>query len=99
MMGLNILPDLERDCKSPRHHQLSQEGAPTVCHDTVSENERAQSEMHAVNSAEGYEYCEDFSPKNPGTNVCICGLVTEMWTEIADVLLLVHLYLFKANLI
>lgn len=76
MMGLNILPDLERDCKSPRHRQLSQEGAPTVCHDTVSESGRAQGEMNAVNSAAGCEYCEDFSSKNLGMNVCVCGLVT-----------------------
>lgn len=76
MMGLNILPNSERDCKSPRHPQLSQEGAPAVCQDTVSEKQQEQSEVHAVSSAAGCVYCEDFSSKNPGMNVCICGLFT-----------------------
>lgn len=66
MMGLNILPNLERDCKKSRHLQPSHDGAQVVCHVPVSENERAQSETHAADSAAGCVYYQDFSSTDTG---------------------------------
>ncbi|XP_045904502.1 uncharacterized protein LOC123970491 [Micropterus dolomieu] len=60
MMGLNILPNLDRDCKKSAHLQPSHAGAPTVCQVPVAENYRAQSRMHAAVSAAGCVYYQDF---------------------------------------
>ncbi|XP_022053209.2 uncharacterized protein LOC110953486 [Acanthochromis polyacanthus] len=50
MMGLNILPSLERDCKTPRPNR---DEAPSICQVSVTEDEPVQSQMHDMVSAAG----------------------------------------------
>lgn len=64
MMGLNILPNLERDCKKSHHLQPSHDGAPTICQVPVTESERAQSQMHAAVSAAECVYYQDFGTQS-----------------------------------
>lgn len=53
MMGLNILPSLERECKESHHLQPSHDGAPAICQVPVTENDRPQSQMHGAITAAG----------------------------------------------
>lgn len=50
MMGLNILPNLERDCKKSHHLSRTFDGA--ICQIAVTENAAGQSEMHTAVTAE-----------------------------------------------
>ncbi|XP_037619344.1 uncharacterized protein LOC119484555 [Sebastes umbrosus] len=60
MMGLNILPNLERDCKKSHYLPPNHDGAPAICQVPVTENERQQSRMHAAVSPAGCVYYQDF---------------------------------------
>ncbi|TDH16532.1 hypothetical protein EPR50_G00020290 [Perca flavescens] len=62
MMGLNILPNLDRDrdCKKSHYPQPIRDGAPAICQVPVTENEQPQSPMHAAVSAAGCVYYQDF---------------------------------------
>ncbi|KAF3851962.1 hypothetical protein F7725_005317 [Dissostichus mawsoni] len=51
MMGLYILPDVERDCKKSHYHQPTQNEPTAICHAQASENEQPQSLMHSVPGA------------------------------------------------
>ncbi|XP_068590800.1 micronuclear linker histone polyprotein-like isoform X2 [Cebidichthys violaceus] len=53
MMGLNILPNLDGDCKKPHCLQPHHDGAPAVCQVPVTEDERPQSRTHAAFGAAG----------------------------------------------
>ncbi|XP_068445452.1 uncharacterized protein [Clinocottus analis] len=60
MMGLNFLPNLDRDCTKAHYHQPNHEGAQAICPVPVTENERPLSRMHAAASTAGCEYYQDF---------------------------------------
>ncbi|XP_049428755.1 formin-J isoform X2 [Epinephelus fuscoguttatus] len=60
MMGLNILPNLERDCKKSHYPQPNHDEALAVCQVPATENERLQSRMHAAVSAAAIVYDQDF---------------------------------------
>ncbi|TNN46460.1 BTB/POZ domain-containing protein 18 [Liparis tanakae] len=61
MMGLNILPNLDRDCKKPHCLQPSHGGAEAVCREPAAENEQPQSRMHGgAAGPPGCEYYPDF---------------------------------------
>ncbi|XP_044044820.1 uncharacterized protein LOC122872861 isoform X2 [Siniperca chuatsi] len=60
MMGLNILPNLERDCKKSHHLQPSHDGAPATCQVLVTEKDGPQNQMHAAVSAAECAYYQDF---------------------------------------
>ncbi len=64
MMGLNILPNLERDCKKSHHLQPSHDGAPIICQVPVTGSDRAQSRMHAAVSAAECVYYQDFGTQS-----------------------------------
>ncbi|KAM8771752.1 uncharacterized protein AB9X84_001256 isoform 2-T3 [Acanthopagrus schlegelii] len=48
MMGLNILPNLEGDCKMSHHVQSSHDVAPAIGQVQIQENDRAQSQVHSA---------------------------------------------------
>ncbi|XP_035515443.1 uncharacterized protein LOC118326536 [Morone saxatilis] len=60
MMGLNILPNLKRDCKKSHHLQRGHDGTPAMCQVPVTEDERAHSQMPAPVGAAGCVYNQDF---------------------------------------
>ncbi|KAM7393676.1 hypothetical protein PAMP_020531 [Pampus punctatissimus] len=59
MMGLNILPNLERDCKKPHHLSTTLNAA--ICQVPVTENEANQSQIHAAVAAADRVCYQDFS--------------------------------------
>ena len=48
MMGLNILPNLDGDCKMSHHVQSSHDVAPAIGQVQIQENDRAQSQVHSA---------------------------------------------------
>ncbi|XP_075946813.1 uncharacterized protein LOC142948583 isoform X2 [Anarhichas minor] len=61
MMGLNILPNLDGDCKKSHCLQPNHDGAPAICQVPVTEEERPQSRMHAAFSTVGLPgYYQEF---------------------------------------
>lgn len=85
MMGLNIMPDLEGDCKNSHHPQPGRDRVQAVCHALVSDNKQAQSVTHAAVSEEGCVYVQDYhtqislSSTDSGTHMyfCIVSLSTK----------------------
>ncbi|XP_023124449.2 uncharacterized protein LOC111567508 [Amphiprion ocellaris] len=61
MMGLNILPSLERDCKTP---QTNSDEALSICQVSVTEDDLVQSQMHDVVSAAGCMFSRDLGTKS-----------------------------------
>lgn len=60
MMGLNIMPNLEEDCKNSHHPQPGHDRVQAVCHALVSDDKQAQSVTHAAVSEEGCIYYQDY---------------------------------------
>ncbi|XP_029295909.1 BTB/POZ domain-containing protein 18-like isoform X3 [Cottoperca gobio] len=59
MMGLNILPNVERDCKKSHYLPPNHDEAPAICQVPVTENERPQSRVPAAVRAAGRVYYQD----------------------------------------
>ncbi|XP_051239876.1 uncharacterized protein LOC127354188 isoform X2 [Dicentrarchus labrax] len=93
MMGLNILPNLKRDCKKSHHLQPGHDGAPAMCQVPVTEDERAHSQMHAPVGAAGCVYNQDFGTQighssastviipNPQPNTSHLSFVNSRWID------------------
>ena len=70
LMGLNILPNMENNCKKS---QLSHDGAPTFCHVPGAEGGVEQNHVHAGVGAAGCVFYQDLgtqsthSPAETGT--------------------------------
>lgn len=87
MMGLNIMPNLEGDCKNSHHPQPGHERVQAVCHAPVSDDKQAQSVTHAAVSEEGCVYYQDchtrisLSSTDSGTHMyfCIVSPSTKAW--------------------
>ncbi|XP_050922978.1 uncharacterized protein LOC108885748 [Lates calcarifer] len=59
MMGINILPNLERDFKKSHHLQLSHDGVLNISQDPVTQNDAGHNQMHAAVSAAGCVFNQD----------------------------------------
>lgn len=77
MMGLNIMPNLEGDCKNSHHPQPGHDRVQAVCHALVSDDKQAQSDTHAAVSEEGCVYYQDYrtqislSSRDSGTHILL----------------------------
>ncbi|XP_035039173.1 uncharacterized protein LOC118124983 isoform X2 [Hippoglossus stenolepis] len=71
MMGLNILPNLERDCRGSHHGQQSQGGGSSVCNIPVTHKEAGHSHMHAGVSTAGCVFYQDLGTPNCSTETGI----------------------------
>ncbi|XP_062244471.1 uncharacterized protein LOC133954170 [Platichthys flesus] len=71
MMGLNILPNLERDCSGAHHGQQSQGGGSSVCHIPVAHKEARHSHMQAGVSTAGCVFYQDLGTPNCSTDTGI----------------------------
>lgn len=71
MMGLNILPNLERDCKKSGHVQPSSQDGTSVCHVPIAEKEQLQSETYAGVITGGCIYYQGHSSADIGTSICL----------------------------
>lgn len=60
MMGLNILPNLQRDCKRSHHLQMSDDVSPAIRQVPVAEDDQMQSPTRAAGSAAECVYYQDF---------------------------------------
>lgn len=70
MMGLNILPNLERDCKKSHYLQPNQDGAAAINQVPVPENEQPQSRTRAAISTAGCGVCfQDFGHSSTDTGI------------------------------
>nr|XP_020451858.1 uncharacterized protein LOC109957942 [Monopterus albus] len=76
MIGLNILPNLERDCKASLHPQPSHDRVESSCQVLDSQNEAEDSQMHTAVSAAVCALCQDLgtqsqqSSANTGSPCC-----------------------------
>lgn len=59
MMGLNILPNLEKDCKKSRHLQPSHDEVSTICQVPVTQNDAGHCGMQAAVSAARCVFYQD----------------------------------------
>lgn len=71
MMGLNILPGVERSSRNPQQPQPSQDRAQAVCPALVSEERQTQRDTHAAAGDGGRVYHQDYR-----TQVSLCSTDT-----------------------
>ncbi|CAK6980525.1 uncharacterized protein LOC121911515 isoform X1 [Scomber scombrus] len=62
MIGLNILPNLENDCKKSHDMSVTHNGA--ICLVPITENEAGQSQMQTAVTAEDSVFFQDFRTQN-----------------------------------
>ncbi|XP_040003066.1 uncharacterized protein LOC120800780 isoform X2 [Xiphias gladius] len=93
MMGLNILPNLERDCKRSHHLQLSHDGVPAICQGPVTRKDAGHSQMHAAVSAAGCVFYQDLgtrsfnSSADKGIHCCFTAQNQPSCSSLSSVLL------------
>lgn len=68
MMGLNILPNLEKDCKKSHHLQPNHVGVPTIGQVPVTQNNADHSQMHAAVSVAGCAFYQDMGTQSGHTS-------------------------------
>nr|XP_019939867.1 PREDICTED: uncharacterized protein LOC109627625 [Paralichthys olivaceus] len=71
MMGLNILPNLERDCRVSHHGQQSQGGGSSVCQVPVTHKDAGHSHMHSAVGAAGCVFYQDLGTPSCSTDTGI----------------------------
>ncbi|XP_071361229.1 uncharacterized protein [Trachinotus anak] len=93
MMGLNILPNLERDSKKSHYLQPSQDGVPTVSQIPGQQNDTGHSQMHTAVSAAGCVFYQDLetqsykSSTSTGIHCCFTAQNQPSCSTLSSVLL------------
>lgn len=75
MMGLNILPNLERDCKKSNLLRPSHDGGPSICQVPVAQTDAGLGQMPPASSAAGCVFYQDLRTQNGHSSASAGGFV------------------------